>query len=359
MNIQRATFALLALILAGVIVSGCKDRSAEAPRTISAQPVAVRLVQPKHGSISRSITLPAEIKANQQATLYAKVTGYLKSIVVDKGDVVKEGALLAEIEVPELLADTAKYKAEVELANVEYRRISEAQTKAPDLVVPLTVDTAKSRLDVARANLERAETLLKFTKIVAPFSGVVTRRTVDVGAFIPTATAGSAQSAALLTLADFNTVRIQVAVPEAEVPLIAKGRPIKVSVEEIPGCSFDGSVTRFAYTLDDITKTMLLEAELPNPKWQLRPGMYAIAKVFVEQRNDALLIPADALVVEKLRNSVFVMVDGKAKKIPVKTGFNDGGYVEIVEGVTPEQSVILIGKQVLVDGQPVLVIGAK
>src|SRR6185295_10524326 len=105
----------------------------------------------------------------------------------------------------------------------------ETQKKAPDLVVPLSVDTAKSRYAVAKANLERADTLLGFTRITAPFSGVVTRRMVDAGAFIPAATAGSSpQSAALLTVADFNRVRVQVAVPELEASLVAKGQPVKV-----------------------------------------------------------------------------------------------------------------------------------
>src|SRR5205823_1609975 len=153
----------------------------------------------------------------QAATVYAKVTGYLKAITVDKGDGVKEGALLAEIEVPELLADRAKYKAEVEVSGLDYKRLAEAQKKAPDLVIPLSVDTARGKLEVAKAGLERAETLLQFTKIAAPFSGVITRRMVDPGAFIPAATAGSTpQNAALLTLMDFNTIRLQVAVPEAE-----------------------------------------------------------------------------------------------------------------------------------------------
>src|SRR5213076_1429939 len=113
--------------------------------------------------------------------------------------------------------------------------------KAPDLVVPLSVDTARGRADMAKASLERAETLLQFTKITAPFSGIVTRRLVDPGAFIPAATSGSTpQNAALLTLMDFHTVRLQVAVPENESSLVAKAEPVKLTVEGLPDRAFEG-----------------------------------------------------------------------------------------------------------------------
>src|SRR5262249_9860566 len=120
-----------------------------------AAPVNVQTAQPKRGAIARKVTLPGIIAPYQQATLYAKVAGYLKSILVDKGDVVKQGDLLAEIEVPELLADRAKFAAEVQVAEIDYKRVQSAQKKAPDLVVPQTVDDAKAKFDVARANEER------------------------------------------------------------------------------------------------------------------------------------------------------------------------------------------------------------
>ena len=316
-------------------------------------PVEVQIVRPTRGPIIRYVTLPGEIKANQQATLYAKVTGYLKTIAVDKGDQVKAGALLAEIEVPELLAEAAKYRAEVELANTEWQRVSEALTKAPDLVVPLAVDSAKGKYAVAKANLERAETLLNFTKIAAPFSGVVTRRTVDVGAFIPAATAGSPQSAALLTLADFSTVRVQVAVPEIEASLVMLGQPVIVSVEGLLGRTFEGKVARFSYALDEVTKTMLAELELSNPKLELRPGMYATVRIGIERKDDALLVPADAVLIEKANAAVFTLVETKAKKVSVKIGFNNGKHVEILSGLGSGVPVIMLGKRPLADGQPV------
>jgi membrane fusion protein (multidrug efflux system) len=342
-----------ATALLAILLSGC-DRAEPAPATQPPAPVEVQVVQPRRGPIIRYVTLPGEIKPYQQATLYAKVAGYLKTISVDKGDQTKEGALLAEIEVPELLADRARYNAEVEVAAIDYKRLSESQKKAPDLVIPQTVDDARGKLDIAKANLDRTETLLNYSKIVAPFSGVITRRMVDPGAFIPAATSGSAaQNAAIVTLTDFNRVRVQVAVPEAEASRVAVGQSIKMTVEGLPGRSLEGTVTRFSYALEEATKTMLAEIELPNPNLELRPGMYATVKIGLERREDALLVPADALVTEKAGTSVFLLADNKAKKTRVQTGFNDGTHVEIASGLPPNQQVILPGKRTLSDGQPV------
>src|SRR6266404_6146056 len=344
-----AAATLLTLLL------GCKDSSSETPKQ-PAPPAAVQITQAKRGPITRFVTLPGEIKPYQQATLYAKVAGYLKTITVDKGDQVKEGVLLADIEVPELLADRARYKSEVEVADLDYKRLSESQKKFPDLVVPQTVDNAKGKLDVARASLERTESLLGFAKIIAPFSGIITKRMVDPGAFIPAATSGStAQNAAIVTLSDLNRVRVQVAVPELESSLIANDQPVKLSVDGLPGRNFEGKITRFSYSLDDLSKTMLAEIELPNPKLELRPGMYVLVKIGIERKEDALLVPADALLVEKSGASVFTIADNKAKKTPVKTGFNDGTNAEILSGLKPEQRVFLRGKRPLADGQRVQV----
>ena len=357
-----ASLALPTIALAcQLALSGCKPAptnpaSSAPPPT----PLAVQLARPSRGPITRYVTLPGDIKPYQQATLYAKVAGYLKNITVDKGDQVKAGALLAEIEVPELLAERAKNRAEVQVAEINYKRLSESQKKVPDLVVPQTVDEARAKLDIAKANLEHTETLLNYAKIYAPFAGVVTRRMVDPGAFIPAATSGSAaQQAALLTLSDFNRVRLQVAVPEAEASRVAVNQPVKFTVEALPGRTFEATVTRFSYALEEASKTMLAEVEVPNPNLELRPGMYASVKVGIESRADALLVPTDALVQEKAGAFVFTVADNKAKKTPVKAGFNDGQQAEIVSGLQPDQPVILVGKQTLTDGQPVKVTEGK
>ena len=344
------------------LACGCDKPSAiEPPKSaVPPAPVEVEVTQARRGPITRSINLPATIRSRQQVTLYAKVAGYLKSIRVDRGDSVKEGDLLAEVEAPELLADQTKFAAEVAIAKTDFQRLSEARQKAPDLVVPLTVDTAKSKLEMAAANFKRNETLLAYTKITAPFSGVITKRWVDTGALIPAATGSSSpQNAAVVTLMDFSTVKIESAVPEPETPFIQNGLAAEVKVEELAGKTFTGTVTRFAHALDEATKTMATEIEIPNPEGTLRPGMFATVKLAVERKSEALLVPSEALIVEKAKTSVFTLVEGKAKKVAVKVGFQDGKFAELHDGLAVGASVILPGKLVLTDGQPVKPMEAK
>ena len=329
--------------------------AADAPK-----PLEVKVTRATHGDIVRYVTLPGSIRANQQATLYAKVAGYLKSITVDKGDRVQAGQSLGEIEVPELLADLAKYKAEVKVADADYQRVSVAQKKSPDFVTPQSVDEAKGRLDIASANLERTETLLRYARVTAPFAGIVIARFVDPGAFIPSATSGSAaQNAAIVTLADFNTVRAQVALPEVEASLAQVGQPVKLTVEGLAGRTFEARISRLSYALDEATKTMLIEADLPNPDLTLRPGMYATVKIGVEKHTDTLLIPVEALVMEKATAFAFVADGGKAKKTAIKIGFNDGAKLEVLSGLTGSEAVILVGRMTLADGAAVNATEAK
>jgi len=329
--------------------NGCDwFRGPQAPAT------PVQTIHPKHSEIVRRVTLPGNVMAYQEATLYAKVAGYLKTIAVDKGDAVKEGDLLAEIEAPEMLADLVKEKAEAEVADLDYKRISGAQKKASDLVMPQTVDAARAKSGVAVAGLQRIETLLSYAKITAPFSGVITKRWVDPGALIPAATSSStSKSAAVVTLMDFSTVRIDVAVPDTEAPFVKKDLPVKATVDELPGRTFQGTITRFSYALDESTKTMTTEIEISNVDLALRPGMWASVEIELQKKENALLIPAEALVTEKNKNSVFVVREKKAEKVPITTGFDDGMNVEILKGCGPDDSVIIAGKQSVTDGQRV------
>ncbi len=405
---------------------------------LAADAPAVRVATPTRGDVHRFVTQPGIIRPLQQATLYAKVPGYLKSIAVDKGDTVKAGDVLAQIEVPELQAELlaqqaqiAKADAEVAraqsevarreaevvrfgaelkrlsavleksevertFADSEFERLTQARKQAPDLVTAQQLAKAKSDRDalaaalnaahqtvaaaqaeqtairasvkvaqhlvsvvqaeakVADAMLKRTQTLLAYTRLTAPFSGIITARLVDPGAFIPAPTSGNpAQNTALVMLMDFDTVRVQVPMTELEAALVAKGQPVKVSLDGLPGRLFEGRVTRFAGALDDATKTMLVETELPNPGHALRPGMYATVRVGVELHTNVMLVPTEGLVMEKSNAFLFLAADGKAKKTPVKIGFNDGVKVEVVSGLAERSRVILVGKLALADGQAI------
>ena len=318
-----------------------------------ATPVKVATVQ--RGDVIRYVTLPGTLRADQQATLYAKVSGYVTKVAVDKGDTVKADQLLAELEVPELIADFKKYEADAKVAEIELSRMTGAQKKAPDLVLPQALDKARGASDVAHANLQRTQTLLDFAKITAPFAGVVTMRFVDNGAFVPAATSGGAQNAAIFTVMNYTTIRAQACVPELDAALVKTGQPVKVTLEALGGKTCEATVSRFAQAIDEATRTMLVEADIPNPDLALRPGMYATIKVGVEQHTGALLVPVDALAMEKTNAFVFKLADGKAKKTAVTLGFNDGAKVEILTGAGYGEPVILVGKATLNDGQAVRV----
>ena len=344
-----------------LVFSACETPETKAAIARPSAPMAVATTSPTRGSITRSITLPSfRVLPYQSATLYAKVAGYLKTLNVDKGDAVIAGQLLAQVEVPELLADSAQFKAEADVARGNYERMVEARRKAPDLVVPQTVDDLRGRAEIAEAKLQRTRTLLQFARITAPFSGVVTARYVDPGAFIPAATAGSApQSAAILTVMDFSRVRVQVYAPEAEAPFIKRGLATTVTVDELPQQRFHGTVTRFSNVLDEATKTMLVEIELPNASRVLRPGMYATVQLALETRNNALLVPSEAVVADKTGIWVYAVKDGKARKTAVHTGFKDGASVEVMDDLPSGTTLVLVGKKAIGDGQAVTIANPK
>jgi len=318
------------------------------------QPPVLPVARPHHGDITRFVTLPGTILADQQATLYARVAGYLGNVAVDRGDMVKKGQLLAEISVPELEAGLKKNRADARLAEIELQRLREARKKASDLVIPQALDKAEAAFDIAKAEVEQTETLLGYSKVGAPFDGIVTARFLDPGAFVPAAGAGSnLQTAALFTVMNFQTVRVQAAIPEVDAAYVSKGQPVKFTVEGLPGKTFQGTISRFSYALDDATRNMIVQADIPNSDLQLRPGMYAKISFGIQNHTGVLLVPKPSIVMEKANAFVFKLVDGKAKKTLVKTGFDDGENVEILDGVQDGDALILPGKTTLTDGQAV------
>jgi membrane fusion protein (multidrug efflux system) len=353
--------APLGLAVLGLSVGALIGLAAPPPPAGPGDPVAsVTVVRPRAGSLARRLTLPGTVRAYQEATLYSKVGGYLKAIHVDRGDLVLRGQLLAEVEVPELLAERERATAEFEAAEIERKRLREARDKAPDLVTPQALDAAEGHSAVARANLKRIETLLGYARLTAPFSGVVTRRWVDPGAFVPAATSSSAaKTSGVVTVMDLMRVRIEVAVPESEVPFVRKGLPVDVSVAEWPGRTFTGSVTRIAYALDEATRTMATEIDIPNPDRALRPGMYVRVQLAMERRGEGLLLPAEALVTDKEGSYVFTAREGLAHKVPVKTGLDDGITIEVLQGLSHQSLVVVSGKHALVDGQAVRAVEAR
>jgi RND family efflux transporter MFP subunit len=322
-------------------------------------PLEVKTVHPHQGEIYRYINLPGEVHPYLRVTLFAKVDGYLTTLTVDKGDRVKTGDLIADIDVPELKANLVKYKAETELAQAEFDQMSDSPinqeaTPAEAKALRNKIAVAKGHLATAKANVEYTEIMIKYARVTAPFDGIITKRYVDPGAYIPVPNAADTpEAAAIVDVTDLQTLRMQVAVPENEVRHIKLGQPIRWTTDALPGEVFDGNITRAYWALDRATKTMLTEVQLTNRDMMLRPGMLVNAKIGLEKKGYALLVPVGALVKEKLNPFVFLVVNGRAKRAPVKTGFNDGVNCEILAGIKPEDLVILIGPQIPRDSQSV------
>lgn len=318
--------------------------------TTLAGAVELPVTKPSTGTIHRWVSLPSTLAPWQQAVLHAKVTGYIATLTVDKGDVVKAGQVLVTLEVPELQADIAKAKAGVKAAEVEVKRLHEARAKSPDLVLPQMVDDAEAKLAIAKAGLEQGETMMQFATIKAPFDGIITARLADAGSL------ATANTTKLLEVMDLSTLRLQIPVTELETGLVAVGKPVKAQIDALGAAAtpVEASISRIAYALDPATRTMLAEADLKNAELKLRPGMYAMTKIAVEKHEGATLIPVAALVMEKTNAFVFKHVDGKAMKTAVKIGFNDGVNVEVPE-LKSEDVLLVPGTAVLSDKQPVTV----
>jgi len=352
---------LLVLALAACILTfcGCAEEVSSATAKPVEKAVEVNGVHPHRGEVSRFISLPGEVRPLYEVTLFAKVDGYLDKLTVDKGDSVKAGDLIADIDVPELRANLVKYKAELELAQAEFKQMSEASA-ADSEAAKNRLAVASGKLAVAKGNVQYTESMLKYARVVAPFDGIITKRYVDPGAYIPVPNAASTpEAAAIVNLTDFKTVRLQVAVPETEATRVKIGQPIRWTADDFPGEHFDGTVTRAYWALDKATKTMLTETQMANPGMKLQPGMLVNARVGIEKKSDALLLPSEALIKEKTNSFIFIFNDGKIKKAPVEVGFNDGTNVEIVSGVKPADLAIVPGQQTLRDGQLVKVMEEK
>lgn len=218
-----------------------------------------------------------------------------------------------------------------------------AQAKADVAEAEAAVNTAQAQLDTARVNVE-------YTKILAPFDGVVTNRAFSPGAFIRSASQGGIMP--LLSVKRTDRLRVAVQVPDRDVVLASVGDPAEVSVDALEGRKFKGTVARIAEFEDPTTRTMRVEIDLPNPDDILRSGMYGRAKIIVEPASKNLAVPAASLsyVVGKKTGNLYVVRDGKAHRLEVKLGADNGSLVEVLSGLQPEDQVIVNATVPLAEG---------
>ena len=358
----------LAIVLAALFAIGMwpkwnalKVAQAEAGRD---ELQVVVYVAAKRGSQKADIVLPASLYAMQETTIYARTNGYLKRWLVDIGDQVKSGQVLAEIEAPEVdreldqaHASRAQVKANLDLARTTAERYGALLKE--EAVSPQEVDekrgvheARKADYAAAEANMRRLEQMKSFQRVIAPFPGTIVARNVDVGSLIQ---AGSASSSGwLFKLAQTETIRVHASVPQSSMRMVKPGMTVDLVVPELGERVFPAKVMRSAGAFDPATRTMVVEMQVPNRGGPLLPGMYAQAKVNLVNAEPNLQIPINALMVggEGVRVAV-VDAGGVIHIKPVKVGRDLGKEVEILAGLADDEHVINNPRDSLVEGSKV------
>jgi membrane fusion protein (multidrug efflux system) len=348
---------LFLLAAAFMIIQG-QQPTVSAPDTErdSAQSSAhqVQVLKVQRRDISQTLTLPGNISPWYQATLYGKVSGYIKWIGFDKGDVVKKGQLLAVLDAPEIEDQYKQADADYQIKKVTYERYLSVWQDNHDIIAKQDVDVAKAAADSAKHQRDSRRTLLDYTNVYAPFSGVITARFADPGALIQAATGSATQAAPLFTIMDMDSVRIYVNAPQEASQLAKPGLLVTITAREWSE-GLQASITRTTGALDPATRTLLVEIDVQNKDHRLQPGMFVNVGLHLQQHPNALAIPPASIVPSKngQEKSVFVVDSGKAKLVLVKTGIDDGLWVEVMEGLVGEEEVVVVGKSGLIDGQAV------
>ncbi len=355
----------------------------------------VPVVTASPATLTSDLVLTAEFVPYQDVDVMAKVSGYVKNIRVDIGDRVRQGDLLAVLEVPELQDEMAKAAAGVAtaqanvltaqgaikraeagaaIAHLSYQRIQDVLTKNPGLVPQQEVDVAQSRDVEAAAELasaqaalraaeeeqmeanserSRAEAMLAYATIRAPFTGVVTKRYANTGSMIQAGTASQTQAMPIVRLAQNDLLRLIFPVPVNDAGQIRDGQPVSVNVITL-GKTFPGRITRYADSVQTATRTMNTEVDVPNPNGLLIPGMYAEVRLHVAAGTNVLSVPLDG--VEGLggnSQTAYVVRNGQVAVVPVTTGVQTPARVQILSGLQQGDTVIVGRHTTLAAGEKV------
>jgi len=359
--------ALLAVALLPVwheITVHAKPQLAPIP-AVHASAVAVGRVTRE--DLYNEVTIPAEFRPYLKVELHAKVSGYVDQISVDIGDQVKAGQLLARLEVPELRDELARAKAAEQRAEADYKdahlvytRLLAVDKAHPNLVAQQELDaaeakdgTAEAAIVGAKAEVQRDQTLLAYTHITAPFDGVITHRYADPGSLIQAGTASDTQSMPLVCLSDNYRLRLDFPVSVAYVKDIQLGDQVEVRVESLKGKPFMGTISRSTQKVDEDTRTMIMEIEVPNPKLELVPGMYATVVLKVERRPQALVIPTEAVSTDKKTSVYVVNREQKIEERTVTLGLETPGKYEVLAGLKEGELVVVGSRSQVKPGQKV------
>jgi RND family efflux transporter MFP subunit len=364
------------------------------PLATSAESVAA-VAHAERRSIGTTLTIAGEFKPFQDVDVHAKVAGYIKVIYVDVGDHVKAGRTLAVLEIPELAAELAGADAAVRRSREEirraegdlvraqsahaaahsaYARLKQAAESRAGLVAQQEIDdsqakdlefeaqvssssaalsSAQQQLQVAEANQKQYAALSDYSRIVAPFSGVITARFADTGALIAAGTSNSSQSVPVVRLAEISKLRLVLPIPESVAAQIHLGDPVKARVQAL-NQDFTGKVSRFADSLDRQTRTMETEIDFDNRDRRLIPGMYAETQLSLREKKDALTVPLESVTRNGDDATVLaVNADNSIEERHVKLGLEDSARIEVLSGLTDKDRVVIGNRSQFRSGQKI------
>jgi len=359
-------FVVIVLVLAGgfTLLQRHSQYQALAKETEKSTVPTVAVTHPTTEAPDEGLVLPGSMQAYVEAPIYARTNGYLKKWYRDIGSRVRQGELLAEIDTPEVDQQLIQAKADLDTtkANANLSKITSTRFEElikTDGVSKQEVDNAQgdyaakqANVASSEANVRRLQELESFKHIYAPFSGVITRRNVDLGTLINAGNGGATQQ--LFALAQTDPIRVYVNVPESAAPAIRAGLPASLELSQFPGRKFQGKVVRTAESIDPTSRTLLTEVDVPNKSGELLPGGYAQVHLGVQISGDRLQVPVNALLFrsEGLR-AVTVDSDNKIRLRPLAIGRDYGTTLEVLQGLKPDDWIVINPADSLDEGQPV------
>jgi RND family efflux transporter MFP subunit len=348
---ERLVALLLSVAACG---KGGDVRRERPPPLVAVSRVTVR-------DVEETVRAPVDLRPLLQADVGAKTLGYLDAVLVDRGDPVKKGQLLAVVrpsDLPDQLsaARSAALQADAALALAK-ANLDRARALAPSGRVSkqelqqaeMALASAQAARAAAGSQVGGLATRLGETRISSPLDGVVSARRLDPGALV----GPGGNTAPILTVDQIDVLRLFVSVNETDVSRLKLGQPVHVEVDALPGTRHEGRVVRLAPSLDPATRTLDAEAQLPNPGGELRAGMYGRASIVTGLHTGALTVPVGAVQLSNGRSFVYALQGEKVQRREVRVGVDGEQWLEIVYGLKPEEEVVTAGLEGLSDGSAV------
>jgi RND family efflux transporter MFP subunit len=358
-----ALVIVAAIVIAGV-VPRLRAKAEVRTETDNLAVPAVNVIHPKRGSPQQEIVLPGNIQAFIDAPIYARTNGYLQSWYFDIGARVRKGQLLAIIDTPEVDQQLQQARADLNTAqaNLRLSQITNDRyegLKNTDSVAQQDVDNArgdfaakKATVDSAAYNVKRLEDLQSFTKVYAPFDGVITARNTDIGQLIDSGSASPAKE--LFHVAATRTLRVFINVPQQYSVAAKPGLSADLTLAQFPGRKFQGKLVRTANAIDLASRTLLVEVDVDNTTGELLPGAFTEVHLKIPADIPTFILPVNTLIFRAQGLQVAAVENNNtAKLLSIALGRDFGAEVEVVSGLTGQESIIASPPDSIIDGEQV------